>query len=394
MPRLVAEGRPGADGGFKLGHRPALDGIRGLGMLSVVVFHTMTYLVDWYGPYGRGYSNDGPLHSLLPGAFVAVDVFFVLSGFLITSLLLEENRRVGSISLKRFYIRRGLRLLPALYATIAAFGVYVLVSTDAGLREYFWATLKMLTYSANFFIGDDIFLTTWFGQTWSLAIEEQFYIVWPIALAGLVVAFRSRPRALASVLFAVVLAIALWRIALYEIEGIWSEVYYRTDARFDQPLAGALLAVLLHHGIVHDRRRPWWGVVGLAVWTAATLYSSPFEAGYFRVWAPLVTLAACITILGVLHREGLASAVLGWRPLRWIGRLSYTLYLVHVCIFFWVQTHLDGAGRNVLRVVVANGASLAVTVVVHRLVEAPALRLKDRWAPARSPRSAASAPEH
>jgi peptidoglycan/LPS O-acetylase OafA/YrhL len=383
---------------FRLGHRPALDGIRGLGMLLVVVFHTLTYLVDWYGPYGRGFRNDGTAHSILPGAFVAVDVFFALSGFLITSLLLEERRRTGGMSMRRFYIRRALRLLPALYATLAIFGVVALVSDEVDLHGYWVAAVKMLTYSANFFIGTDNliggferdgFLTAWFGQTWSLAIEEQFYIVWPLVLALLVGWLRHRPRALAGVVAGAVVAIAVWRIVLFQISDIWSDVYYRTDARLDQPLVGALLAVLLHFGIVVDKPRPWWGIAGLGIWMAATLFSSPFEAAYFRIWAPVVMVGSCLTMLGVLHGKGIAAAALGWRPLRWLGRISYTLYLVHVFIFELVRRNLDGDGRNVLRVVVANGAALAMTVLVHRLVEAPALRLKDRWAPTPSPRSTA-----
>jgi peptidoglycan/LPS O-acetylase OafA/YrhL len=382
---------------FRLGHRPALDGIRGLGMLLVVIFHTLTYLVDWYGPYGRGFGGDGSPHSILPGAFVAVDVFFALSGFLITSLLLEERRRTGGMSMRRFYIRRALRLLPALYATIAIFLVVALVSDDVDLHGYWVAVVKMVTYSANFFIGTgnlihverDGFLTAWFGQTWSLAIEEQFYIVWPLVLALLVGWLRFRPRALAGIVAGAVVLIAAWRIVLFETHDIWSDVYYRTDARLDQPLVGALLAVLLHFGLVRDRPRPWWGLVGLGIWMAATLFSSPFEAAYFRFWAPLVMVGSCLTMLGVLHGRGIAAAVLAVRPMRWLGRLSYTLYLVHVFIFELVRRNLDGEGRNLLRVVVANGAALALTVVVHRLVEAPALRLKDRWAPTPSPREVA-----
>lgn len=366
--------RPGA---FRLGHRPALDGIRGLGMLLVVVFHTMTYLVDWYGPYGD---------SVLPGAFVAVDVFFALSGFLITSLLLEERRRTGAVSMQRFYIRRGLRLLPALYVTIALFGGVFLVSGDATLRGYVGAVVKMLTYSSNFFIGKDGFLTAWFGQTWSLAIEEQFYIVWPIVLLGLLALLRRRPQAIAGVLLAVIVAVVAWRIVLFDRTQIWSDVYYRTDARIDQPLAGALLALVLHFGWVEDKPRPWLGVAGLTTWIAVSVLASPFHASYYQAVAPLMLVASLATILGVLHGRGLAAIVLAWRPLRWLGRVSYTLYLVHVGVFELVRVHLPGDGRNVLRVVLANGVALLATLVVHLAVERPALRLKDRFAPAGAPR--------
>jgi peptidoglycan/LPS O-acetylase OafA/YrhL len=368
---------------FKLGHRPALDGIRGLGMLMVVIFHTMTYLVFSYGPYGD---------SVLPGAFVAVDVFFALSGFLITSLLLEERRRTGEISMRRFYIRRGLRLLPALYFTIAAFSAYVVLSGDVGFGDYIGATVKMLTYSSNFFIGDDQFLTQWFGQTWSLSIEEQFYIVWPLVLIALLYVFRGRPKAIIAVLVAVILAVVAWRIVLFDHFGIWSDVYYRTDARIDQPLAGALLAVLMHYGIVSDKPRPWLGVLGLGGWMVAAFVASPFEESYFQIVAPAILVASLATILGVLHGQGPAAVILALRPLQWLGRISYTLYLVHVAIFFAVRRHITDPDANIQRVIIANGAALLATLVVHRLVEAPALRLKDKWAPARVPRVASNAP--
>jgi peptidoglycan/LPS O-acetylase OafA/YrhL len=379
---MTATGGEVVDEGFRLGHRPALDGIRGLGMLLVIIFHSMTYLVDWYGPYGE---------SVLPGAPVAVDVFFALSGFLITSLLLEERRRSGDVSMRNFYIRRGLRLLPVFYVVLALFCVYVAVSDDVGFRTYASSVLKMLTYSSNFFIADDRFLTQWFGQTWSLAIEEQFYIVWPVILVALMAFFRRRPLVIVGLLLTAVLAVVAWRLVLWDQKQLWSDLYYRSDTRIDQPLAGAMLAVMMHFGIVSNRPRPWIGALGLAGWGWITLISSPFQNDYYQVHAPAMLAVSLMVILGVLHAQGPAYHVLAFRPLRWMGRISYTLYIVHVAIYFAVSKHMDGQGDNIQRVVVANVLAFAATVVLHHLVEAPALRLKDRWAPTRIPRRPAVA---
>lgn len=362
---------PLAGPAFKLGARPALDGIRGIGIIFVVIFHSMTYLVDWYGAYGE---------SVLPGAFLAVDVFFVLSGFLITSLLLEERAKYGAYSMPLFYARRALRLLPTLFAVLFIFGVYTVVSDDVAVKNFVRAAFRMLTYSSNFVIGEDQFLTEWFGQSWSLAIEEQFYIVWPLVLLGLLKVTKARPKAVAAAIGVAVVALALWRIALIHMhDELWSSVYYRTDARLDEPLIGTLLAVVLHYGLIKDKPRPWVGVGALGVWFAGTLLASPFKLSYYQGWSQLMLLVSVALILGVMHGEGPAAKLLDLRPLRWFGRLSYTLYLVHVAVFAATLRIIEGEGRNVTRVVVANVVALAITVLIRVAVEEPALRIKSRF---------------
>ena len=354
---------------FKLGHRPALEGLRGVLIVLVVALHALHYLVDWHGAGGE---------SVIGGAFMAVDVFFVLSGFLITSLLLEERRRSGTNSLRHFYLRRALRLLPALLATLALFGIYVAFSAHAAGAQYFRALAKLATYSANWFIGEDMFLTAWFGQSWSLAIEEQFYIVWPIALGLLVTLTRRRPEALVVGLGVAIVAVIVWRSVLFEMnDGIWSQVYFRTDTRLDQLFAGAAVAIAMHHGWLKDKARPWVGAAALAVFGALVVRGNLFEAGYYQAYAPVALLAAVGLIVGLLHDRGVAR-VFNLGPVKWFGQTSYTLYLVHVFVFNAVSIHMAGPGRNVTRVAVAVGIALGLTAFVHYAVERPALSLKDR----------------
>ncbi|MTV24575.1 acyltransferase [Nitriliruptoraceae bacterium ZYF776] len=370
---------------FRLGTRPALDGIRGIGIAMVLLFHSLTYMIDWYGPYGD---------RVLRGANSAVDVFFMLSGFLITVLLLEEHERHGRVSFKRFYMRRVLRLFPVLYATLALFALYLLVVRPDGASGFVGAAVKIATWTANFFIGHDLFLTQWFGQTWSLAIEEQFYVVWPITLVLLLrVPARRRGALIVGLLVVLTVAFGLWRSVLFSRTELWSAVYYRTDARFDQLLVGCLLGAALHFGYVRERARPWMAVFGLGLWLLIAQTVSPFDALYYHLGAPLTNLAAVALTLGVLTGDGPVVRLLAWRPLRWLGRMSYALYIVHVPVYFAVVTATAGReGVTVARLVGANVLTFALVLLLHRLVEAPALRLKRRWAPGGPPAVAAHDP--
>ena len=155
-----------------LGYRPELDGLRGLAVLSVMVFHS----------------------GLIAGGWLGVDVFFALSGFLITSLLLEEYARTGRINLRYFYMRRALRLLPALVTLVAVLAVVLLATTSREYRIYLVLYVAaVLFYFANWVEPFGIPLAWGFGHTWSLAIEEQFYVVW-VAMFLLVAAKFARPR--------------------------------------------------------------------------------------------------------------------------------------------------------------------------------------------------------
>ena len=211
---------------FRLGYRPALDGLRAVAILLVIAYH------------------DG----LLEGGFVGVDVFFALSGFLITSLLVEEWRERGTIQLGRFYARRALRLAPAL--SVFVFTVYAathwLVPSMAGALEGRWA-LAALLYLTNI-------LTAYGGEyplglvsiCWSLAMEEQFYLLWPLLLRT---ALRARLswRVLALLLGALVFACNVLRLGLARRGGeeAWLRIYFGPDTRADAILVGCLLAVLV-----------------------------------------------------------------------------------------------------------------------------------------------------
>ncbi len=206
---------------FRLGHRPALDGLRGIFVLTVVALHA-----------GIPFMQGGGL---------GVDGFFVLSGFLITCLLLQEWQRHGVISLNGFYVRRALRLLPAFYSVLAVIGIITMVCLTGDLAvDTQRGLLLSFLYCSNWF-------TVFFGEnhvglglllhTWSLGIEEQFYLVWPVLLIGLL-RLRLREMRLVAVIGTLAVVASLRRVWLVMIGTSFARMSFGTDTRVDALLIG------------------------------------------------------------------------------------------------------------------------------------------------------------
>ena len=328
----------------RLGHVPALDGIRGVAILLVLGVHS---------------------HSLVPGGGLGVDLFFVLSGFLITSLLLGEWGVTGAIDLRAFYRRRALRLLPALIVMLVAYSV---VASLLHVQHAPSGALLGLTYTFN---G----AAAWFGfqalgldHLWSLAAEEQFYLLWPPILC-LALARRINPRLLALGLALAVLAFASWRAELV-LHGAWGQRLHGPDARVDPIVLGCLAGVVYTFGFV--RRVPnllayFWLLVA-ATMVAAVWVETPEVHNIVGI--PLFSLGAAVVLLGVaLEPNRLLARWLAARPLCYLGRVSYGLYLWHVPVFVAIGWK---AGIP---------ASLAIAALSYRFVERPFLRRKRRYSP-------------
>jgi peptidoglycan/LPS O-acetylase OafA/YrhL len=255
---------------FSLGYRPALDGLRAVAVLAVLTYH-----VGW-----------------IPGGFLGVDVFFMLSGFLITTLLCEEHARTGTISIRRFYVRRARRLLPALVLFLLICGGILFVTRPSA----FWPTLGgnllgVLSYGANWLIiywrGLGVF-----GHTWSLAIEEQFYLAWPLLLLGLL--RGARPRLIVAGLVTAAAGSLAWRLALALDGASFARLYAATDTHADGLLVGAALAVWLHHrgvGGSPGRLRRVGGTIA-TLGLIGLFGAAPLMPGYAL---GVTALAACAT---------------------------------------------------------------------------------------------------
>lgn len=347
-----------------------LDGLRAIAVGAVLVYHLTP--------------------GVLRGGFLGVDLFFVISGFLITSLLLRERGETGHISLVTFWRRRARRLLPALGLLLLATCSAAWVIGGDVLVGLASQVLGALTFSSNWLdiTGDrsyfDATSPDLFRNLWSLAVEEQFYLVWPLAVLGLAL-LPGRVWRLAIVgllATASVTAMAL----LYAPGGDATRVYYGTDTHSFGLTIGALVALAAHEWVPQrsawsrtaPRVAPAVATVGLAGIAAAMVFL-PEDAPFgYRGGLALVSVCAAVTIGAAIVPDSPVGRMLDAAPLRWVGERSYGLYLWHWPVFVLVLSALPTWPRSGASGWALGGIALAITVVAawfsYRFVEQPVRR--------------------
>ena len=351
------------EGTARFGYRPALDGVRAFAALSVMAFHAQI-------PETRG------------GGVVGVETFFVLSGFLITALLVEERERSGRIHLGSFYVRRALRLLPALFAVVIATSLYAALFPSRILSPHTLASIPyVLLYVANYRGVSHLGL---FGQTWSLGLEEQFYLVWPVLVVTVLAVAKSYKW-----LFATALTLAVgstaWRFAL-----VGSATHKRFGAAFDVRAAGLLfgcgaaIAYMRSNEMQRTRVQVPLLFVGACSALALLLFVGLDFEGKPRTTYALPLLLVELAALGVILCAVTSPAaplarVLSKRFPVAVGRISYGLYLWHFPAYAVVRS-LVPSGPLIRTVILDFSLTFAVAVVSFKVIEEPALRLKARWA--------------
>jgi peptidoglycan/LPS O-acetylase OafA/YrhL len=354
-----------------LGHSPALDGLRGIALILVLVYHFT--------------GVNGPL----PGGWSGVDVFFVLSGFLITGLILDERKLHGRVSMGRFYARRGLRLLPALLVMLASWCLLLLLFHD---QTWFGAVPNgsksggtvavlpalghvalVLTYGINWvhalFHGHAPL-----GHLWSLAVEEQFYLVWPFTL--LVFLRLPSARRVWPVLALAFVSAAL-PFLLYDGGLGKNRIYFGTDTRAVGLLLGAAAAMIWHRRRSRGlpARLPGvraWSGVAFVAGVVVVLANLPVK---FLIAPALLGLAVAQVVPYLVdHPTSVMARGLSFRALTWVGKRSYALYLWHYLWATWTHPLPLSYGMPL-----GVAGALACTALSWKLVEAPALRYATRF---------------
>lgn len=293
-----------------IAYLPGLDGLRAVSVIAVLLYHAELL---W-----------------IPGGFLGVEVFFVISGYLITMLLMKEHRKTGTIDLKEFWLRRARRLLPALYTLLVTTSIVTVVFFRDELASMRAQVVAAFLYVTNWYLivtGQSYFdrlgRPPLLRHLWSLAVEEQFYLVWPLLLLALVL-IRS-PRARLALVGLLAVASAVLMGVLYQPGTDPTRVYYGSDTHSFGLFAGAALALLLRRQSGEPgefpRARPWLGIAALAGLLAATLWLHADAGVAYRGGLAGVSLLAAVVIWAGV-RGGRFGRRLDSAPLRYLGERS------------------------------------------------------------------------
>lgn len=338
------------------GRLPQLDVLRGIAVLLVLVHHSPT-----------------SLGARLRAGWTGVDLFFVLSGFLVSGLLFKEHRRSGAIRPARFYLRRGFKIYPNFYSML---GLTSLLQIMVGLPPQPGAVAHEAIFVQNYLAG------VW-GHTWSLAVEEHFYLMLPPLLILLLrwKAFGRAPVRSAALLCAAVgIGLLVLRSALVRGGAGAPDVLFKTHTRMDALAFGVFLSVVWHFAperVSAVRRLRWW-LLALGALMTVPAYVLPYEDPFMLSFGlTFLYLGYGAVLAAVLTMERSPAGPLE-RPLAMIGFYSYSIYLWHFPVYF----ALRWMGWNAVTRWSYFVASPAVGVIAAKLVELPALRLREAWFPA------------
>lgn len=342
-----------------LGWIGGLDGLRAIAVLSVVAFHLETK--RW-----------------VPGGFIGVDLFFVLSGFLITALLISEYDRTGRIDLRGFYLRRMRRLLPALVLTLVIVSLIGLVVLDPSSRNhpspelYARSVIGALLYGFNWIVALGASYMHSLIHLWSLSIEEQFYVLWPALLAWMLRGGTTRGRIQCVLMVLIALSIS---VQFAFLDWGWKRLYYGSDYRAHALLAGCMLAIMWSDSDLRERAASWKlrgplavvsvMILGLIAGSAKLETAEMYMGGF-----PLVVLSSVAVIYWTLasSSDSWPRLVLDSRALVWIGKRSYGIYLFHMPFVIWTR---EFELSLIEQMIFVGGATFLATTYSYRLVERP-----------------------
>ena len=353
---------------------PSIDSLRALAVLAVIIYH-----VDV---------------NYLPGGFLGVDLFFVLSGYLISSLIIKEHKNTGSVNLYNFYIRRARRLLPAVYFMITVGLVVMVLFNEVLLRKSHLDAIFGYIYSSNWWYifhkldyFDSFGAQSPFKHLWSLAIEEQFYMIFPLLFLLVNRKKKSKDgtyklnKNFLYVVLGLILVSLIAHILLFDINNI-SRIYFGTDTRAFSLLVGVVGAILYPmerlHAKVTLQQNLIYSVVSLvsiATLITVMIYTSEYNTWLYRGGFLLVAILGLIVIISSGKQHTLMSRLLSFKPVVFIGKISYSLYLWHFPILVLTTPVAEVGNPNIYLVILRVVLTFVVAIVSYVFVETPIRKL-------------------
>ena len=348
----------------------SVDGLRAVAVIAVLLYHLG---IDW-----------------IPGGFLGVDLFFVISGYVITGLILDSIEKSGGLDLRAFYLSRIRRLVPALVAMVVLTTLYIGVYAPETVRRFLGDLPYVFTGTMNWALVNreqDYFETIGrpplLQHTWSLAVEAQFYLVWPLVLLFVLKYFGKKNISFVALAIALASGIALF---LYSVqidikESAVSHVYFGTDTHSIGLFLGAALAVSWKPQNltkeISKRAQDFVdliGVFGFLGLLSAFLFINESDPTLYRIAFPLTALFGCATLISVIHPASRFAPILSTRPALWIGERSYGIYLWHWIVFQLTRPSIDLVGDDwalySLRVLIV----FALADISYRYIETPVRR--------------------
>ena len=353
---------------------PSIDSLRALAVLAVIIYH-----VDV---------------NYLPGGFLGVDLFFVLSGYLISSLIIKEYRKTGSLNLYNFYIRRARRLLPAVYFMITVGLVVMVLFNEVLLRKSHLDAIFGYIYSSNWWYifhkldyFDSFGAQSPFKHLWSLAIEEQFYMIFPLLFLLINRKKKSKDgtyklnKNFLYVVLGLILVSLIAHILLFDINNI-SRIYFGTDTRAFSLLIGVVGAILYPMEKLHAKVTPQQNImysvvslVSIATLITVMIYTSEYNTWLYRGGFLLVAILGLIVIISSGKQHTLMSRLLSFKPVVFIGKISYSLYLWHFPILVLTTPVSEIGNPNIIFVILRVILTFALATASYVFVETPIRKL-------------------
>jgi peptidoglycan/LPS O-acetylase OafA/YrhL len=360
---------------FRIGYQAAFNGLRGFAIVTFMIYH------------GQMIYQNGQNIRVLPGAFFWLEMFFVQSGFLIVSLLIEEWYRTGRIKILNFYARRALRLFPALFVVCAAVALWLVTFAPSWARttgwQEVWSTLLYVNNWAT--IHYHAVLPLYLAHGWSLSVEEQFYAIAPFATLGML-ALGWRSRRVITVVLAFAAASAIWMFVLSEQGASFLRLYQGTDTRAQGFLVGAAMAFAASSGLLFGNeiaRRLVRALIWLAlpIVLAMLLWAQLDDPLMYHGMFAIAALSFGVVLAYIVQEpQSLLARVFSLKPLESTGRIAYGVYLWHLPIMVASWYYLGSLHwPEPLVIMLWVTAALLVASASWRWVEQPLLRYARRF---------------